>query len=158
MVNVSTVWKLSTLYKRMHAEYNLVRSWHTIRRHFQVNRFAVCKYYSGCETYLGYTLPLGIRMFTNYKNTTRKYKSLYTNLCMTIGHYILIYLTPVPECRLMYDYRSLCPTNVVWCMTIGHYILLYLTLVPECRLMYDYRSLYPTLSHPCAWMSFDVWL
>ena len=62
-------------------------------------------------------------------------KASMPDLYMTIGLYILIYLTPVPECRLMYDYRSL---------------LIYLTPVPECRLMSDYRSLYPNLSHPCV--------
>ena len=63
-------------------------------------------------------------------------KASMPNLYMSIGLYILIYLTPVPECRLMYDYRSLYPT-------LSH-------PVPECRLMSDDRSLYPTLSHPCA--------
>ena len=37
-------------------------------------------------------------------------KASIPNLYMTIGHKILTYLTPVPECRLMYDYRSLYPT------------------------------------------------
>ena len=36
-------------------------------------------------------------------------KASMPDLYMTIGLYILIYLTPVPECRLMYDYRSLYP-------------------------------------------------